>query len=285
MYLTKNKPDDQLETDKNDKIKLKRLSILNPVKRKESKSHEVKNQENIMELSSVYSASNDTSSDQIMDAESSSSNHPNSTEFDDEPSKTIEYTSSSNSNNNSNNDNDNSNPNWGKKEKKGKKESKFNLTSSSFLKFTSIFAIDLIYFTACQIFLSNFTYKLQNGLVKKDRKFLLSISFIKRTKEETLAWRSKLKYDRLNNIPSYKELSKEVHKELSKYLMDHFLQNSNPKIKKYIDRLVFFFSFLGIGHFLTHYGRKCWKRVIEKYFIFLLVCLVSYFPPYKTNDT
>jgi hypothetical protein len=278
MYLTKNKPDDQLETDKNDKVKLKRLSILNAVKTKESKSLEVKSQENIMELSSVYSASNDTSSDQMMDAETHSSNHPNSTEYDDEPSKPIEYTSSSNSNNNSN-------PNWGGKEKKGKKESEFNLKStSSFLKFTSIFAIDLIYLTACQIFLSNFTYKLQNGLVKKDTNFLLSISFKKRTKEETLAWRSKLKYDRLNNIPSYKELSKEVHKELSKYLMDHFLQNSNPKIKKYIDRLVFFFSFLGIGHFLTHYGRKCWKRVIEKYFIFLLVCLVSYFPQYKAND-
>jgi hypothetical protein len=285
MYLTKNKHKDQLDTDKNDKIKSKKISILNPVKRKESKSLEVKNQENIMELSSVYSAYNDTSFGQMLDFETPSSNHPNSTEFDDEPSKTIEYTSSSNSNNNSNNDNDNSNPNWGKIEKKGKKESKFSLTSSSFLKFTSIFAIDLIYSTVCQIFLSNFTYKLQNGLVKKDRNFLLSISFIKRTKEETLAWRSKLKYDRLNNIPSYKELSKEVHKELSKYLMDHFLQNSKPKIKKFIDRLVFFFSFLGIGHFLTHYGRKCWKRVIEKYFIFLLVCLVSYFPPYKTNDT
>ena len=264
MNLSKNKHNNQLDTDKSDKVKLKRFSILNAVKPKESRSLEVDHQENI-ELSSVYSASNDTPSDQMMDFESIYSNHPNSTEFDDEPSKNIEFRTPSYSNN------DNSNPNW----EKDKKESEFNLTlTSSFLKFTSIFAIDLIYSTACQIFLSNFTYKLQNGLVKKDRNFLLSISFKKRTKEETLAWRSKLKYDRLNNIPSYKELSKEVHKELSKYLMDHFLQNSNPKIKKYIDRAVFFFSFLGIGHFLTHYGRKCWKRVLEKYSIFLLVCLV-----------
>jgi len=147
--------------------------------------------------------------------------------------------------------------------------------SSRAVKYTSYFAADLWFLYLSSVCLNLLRMGL-NFEAKNPKQPIMSLSFAERTEEERKLWKTR----REEFFPPYKDLCKEVYRDLSRRfrrvlgMVSHRDKKKSLTIVEFIlEMFVFFISYTGIGHFATITGRNKWIIVIRKYAIFFCVCL------------
>lgn len=87
------------------------------------------------------------------------------------------------------------------------------------------------------------------------------------TKDINKKWKKHAK-ERGMNLPRYSDLCFMVYEELQKTI--HTSWNFNYFFGSFF---LFIFAFLGIGHYFSSIGRRHWRCVLHKYYLFFSVCM------------